>query len=73
MSEITFLLRLAEVRCEIDENTASYGAPAGRFCGVNGREFGRELACSVESMGGSLGIRALLFGNFFFISFSNEK
>jgi hypothetical protein len=63
---------------EIGKKTASYEAPAGRFCGVDGRQFGRELAGFMESMGassgGSLGIRVLLlFGNFFLISFLNER
>lgn len=43
MSEIPFILRLAEDRCEIGEKTASHETPAGWFCGVDGREFGREF------------------------------
>jgi hypothetical protein len=35
----------------LGEKTASHGAPTGRFCGVDGREFGRESANSVESTG----------------------
>jgi len=49
MSEISILLRPAEVRCKISKKTTSYGASAGLFCGVEGREFKRELAGSVES------------------------
>jgi hypothetical protein len=48
MSEIIILLRPAEVRCKIGEKTTSYEASADLFCGVEGREFRRELAGSVE-------------------------
>jgi hypothetical protein len=62
MSEIPFLIRPAEVRCKIGEKIASYGAPARWFCGVDGREFGRESAGSVELTGESLeGSRSVLW------------
>lgn len=63
MSKIPFFLRLAKVRCEIGEKTASYETPTSRFCGVDGREFRRKSVGYVDSMeetsGGSLGIRVL--------------
>jgi hypothetical protein len=68
LSKIPFFLRLAEVKCEIGEKTASYETPTGRFCGVDGREFRRKSAGSVdsieESSGGSLGIRVLPSSSF---------
>jgi hypothetical protein len=63
LGKISFFLRLVEVRCEIGEKTASYETSTGRLCGVDGREFRRKSAGSVdsieESSGGSLGIGVL--------------